>query len=85
MDNLARGAQRGDVLPTLMINPRSDHALTGLAESLLLDGAQTPADLESRLRDAYPRVMVRERALSHEAVTVWYVYREGSWIASETS
>jgi hypothetical protein len=67
-----------------MINPRSDGALRALAKSLL-DGAQSPADLESGLREAYPRVMVRERALSHEAVTVWYVYREGSWIASETS
>ena len=68
-----------------MINPRSDRVLTDLAESLLLDGATTPAALESALRDAYPRVMVRQRTLSHEAVTVWYVYREGTWIPSETS
>ena len=68
-----------------MINPRSDRVLTDLAESLLLDGATTPAALESALRDTYPRVMVRQRTLSHEAVTVWYVYREGTWIPSETS
>jgi hypothetical protein len=73
------------VPPTLLINPRSDHVLTERAAFLVLDGARSPADLESALRDAYPHVIVRERDLSHEALTVWYVYREGSWIPSETS
>ena len=71
--------------PTLMVNPRSDVLLTERANALVLDGARTPAELEAALRDRYPRVKVRERSLSHEAVTVWYVYREGSWIPSERS
>ena len=71
--------------PTLMINPRSDHLLTERAEALVLDGAHTPAELQAGLRDSYPHVIVRERSLSHEAVVVWYVYREGSWVPSETS
>jgi hypothetical protein len=71
--------------PTLMVNPRSDVLLTERANAIVLDGALTPAALEAGLRDWYPRVKVRERSLSDETVTVWYVYREGSWIPSETS
>ena len=68
-----------------MVNPRSDHDLVERATALVQDGARTPSELESALRDRYPLVKVRERSLSHEAVTVWYVYREGSWIPSERS
>jgi hypothetical protein len=71
--------------PVLVTNPRSDRELQGLAEALVRDGAATTAALASALRDRYPRVVVRERSLSHEAVAVWYVYREGSWIPSEQS
>ena len=71
--------------PTLMVNPRSDALLTDRATSLVMNGARTPSELEAALRDRYPRVKVRARSLSHEPVAVWYVYREGSWIPSETS
>ena len=71
--------------PTLMVNPRSDALLTERATGLVMNGARTPSELEAALRDRYPRVKVRERSLSHETVTVWYVYREGSWIPSATS
>ena len=37
-----------------------------------------PDQLETDLRRLFPRVVVRERALSGEA-PVWYVYRDGSW------
>jgi hypothetical protein len=40
-----------------------------------------PAELETRLRRMFPRVVVRERALSGEAPS-WYVYRDGGWQAS---
>jgi hypothetical protein len=65
-----------------MVNPRADHVLVELATALVRNGARTPSELETALRDRYPLVRVRERGLSHEAVTVWYVYREGSWIPS---
>ena len=38
----------------------------------------SPDQLESGLRRLFPRVVVRERALSGEA-PVWYVYRDGGW------
>jgi hypothetical protein len=71
--------------PALVTNPRSDRVLRELAETLVRDGATTPSALAARLRDRYPRVVVRQRDLSHEPLTIWYVYREGSWIPSETS
>jgi hypothetical protein len=70
--------------PALVTNPRSDRGLREFAGALLRDGATTPADLAARLRDRYPRVVVRERELSHESLAIWYVYREGSWLPSET-
>ena len=85
MDTPGSRGQAGRVPPTLMVNPRSDQLLTERANALVLNGARMPSDLENALRDWYPRVKVRERNLSHEAHTVWYVYREGSWIPSETS
>jgi hypothetical protein len=72
-------------LPSLVTNPGSDRELRALAETLVRDGATTPADLAARLRDRYPRVVVRQRELSDEQLVVWYVYREGLWIPSETS
>lgn len=43
--------------------------------------AHAPAQLERRLRRLFPRVVVRERALSGEA-PIWYVYRDGGWLPS---
>ena len=40
----------------------------------------TPSDLEALMRPDYPRIVVRARALEHESVVVWYVYREGYWV-----
>ena len=72
-------------LPALVTNPGSDRELRELADRLVQEGATTPAALASRLRDRYPRIVVRQRDLSHEELVVWYVYREGSWVPSETS
>ena len=85
MDTTGHSVQAGGVPPSLMVNPRSDDELVERATALVQNGARTPGELETGLRDRYPLVKVRERSLSHEAVTVWYVYREGSWIPSETS
>jgi hypothetical protein len=84
--DMPEGRPQGEPMPpTLMVNPRSDVVLTQRATTLVLNRARTPSELEAALRDRYPRVRVRERSLSHESVAVWYVYREGSWIPSETS
>jgi len=69
--------------PALVTNPRSDRVLRELAESLVREGATSPAALAERLRDRYPRVVVRQREISHELLTIWYVYREGSWVPNE--
>ena len=68
--------------PILVVNPRPDTAFVTLAEELVRAGAETPLALEKQLRARYPRAVVRERNLHGEAPT-WYVYREGTWIASE--
>ena len=65
--------------PVLVINPRDDEAMRRAAHAALEAGASTPALLAAALRDAYPLVVVRPRALSSEQEVVWYVYREGHW------
>ncbi len=68
--------------PILVVNPRSDVDFVAFAEERLRDDADTPMALEERLRERYPRVLVRARDLRGEVPT-WYVYREGTWIASQ--
>jgi hypothetical protein len=70
--------------PILMINPRSDVEFSGLAEQLVRDGVSRPEELEARLRERYPRAVVRERIISDEHVMTWYVYREGRWTKTLT-
>jgi hypothetical protein len=65
--------------PLLIVNPRSDAEFSDLAHQLAADGADSPAILERELRAHYPRAVVRERNLSNEPITTWYVYREGTW------
>jgi plasmid replication initiation protein len=66
--------------PLLVVNPRSDADFNDLAHRLAANGAHTPAALERELRDRYPKAVVRERSLSSESITTWYVYREGAWV-----
>jgi hypothetical protein len=66
-------------LPTLVINPGDDRQFRADVRAALAAGADTPHALATRLRDRYPRVVVRRRELSDEAHEVWYVYRDGSW------
>ena len=70
--------------PILIVNPRSDAAFVAMVEELVASGTEGAAALEQRLRETYPRAVVRERGLAGEATTTWYVYREGTWIPSET-
>jgi hypothetical protein len=61
------------------VNPRDDVRFVALVDRLAT-GVRRPEDLEARLRATYPGVVVRARELSGEAVEVWYVYRDGSWV-----
>lgn len=67
--------------PVLVLNPSHDGAFGQHAQDLMaVERFSSPESLEHALRDAYPRASVRPRDLSNEAVTTWYVYREGRWV-----
>jgi hypothetical protein len=66
---------------TLVVNPRNDTPFVALAERLVADGVRSPDDLQQRLRREYPEAVVRARELDGEAFTIWYVYRDGHWVA----
>jgi hypothetical protein len=67
--------------PTLITNPADDLRFRDDAEAALLEG-QSVAELEAILQRGYPRAVVRARDLEGERHTVWYVYRDGHWVAS---
>ena len=66
--------------PDLVVNPRSDTAFVGRVYELLGAGVDRPEALQAALRVDYPLAVVRERGLSSEPTTVWYIYREGHWV-----
>jgi hypothetical protein len=66
----------------LVTIPSSDAAFREHVERVLASHpARRPDDFQARLRAIFPRVTVRERALSGELPT-WYVYRDGGWLPS---
>jgi PAS domain-containing protein len=65
--------------PTIITIPSSDTTFGAYVERLQAqDRVRDPSALEARLRQMFPRVVVRERALWGEA-PAWYVYRDGHW------
>ena len=66
--------------PTLILNPRHDAGFVAAAEAIVSNGVDSPSELEVRLRQRYPDALVRPRELAGEALTIWYVYRDGHWI-----
>jgi len=68
--------------PTLIVNPANDGVFGAFAEILVDHGVVSIAELERRLRSIYPRAVVHARDLSGESGRLWYVYRDGHWIAS---
>jgi hypothetical protein len=70
--------------PVIVANPAGDREFRALIHSGLVSGAQLPEELEAVLRTRYPLAIVRPRELAGERSAVWYVYREGHWIRSET-
>jgi PAS domain-containing protein len=70
--------------PRIMTIPSSDAAFREHVQQLTAREASATADaLQTRLRMIFPRVVVRERALSSEPMA-WYVYRDGGWKAPTT-
>ena len=66
------------VEPALITIPASDAAFREHVHGLA--PLTTPRELEGRLRQIFPRVVVRERTIS--GAPGWYVYRDGSWSSS---
>ena len=69
-----------EIRPNLVTNPADDRAFQEVAEAALLEG-QSVAELQRSLRRTYPRAVVRARDLAGERPVVWYVYRDGHWVA----
>src|SRR6476620_2343816 len=67
-------------LSMLILNPTSDDAFRAFAEAARRPGDDPPS-LQRRLRERYPKAVVRARALSGEPRDVWYVYRDGRWVS----
>ena len=67
------------VEPAVITIPASDTAFREHVHGLA--PLTTPRELEERLRRIFPRVVVRERTIS--GAPGWYVYRDGSWSASQ--
>jgi len=66
--------------PTLITIPASDAGFREhVARTHEAHPEASPRQLELRLRQLFPRVLVRERALSGETRS-WYVYRDGHWL-----
>jgi hypothetical protein len=68
--------------PTLVTNPAGDSAFRDDAAAALAEG-RSVAELQESLRRAYPRAVVHARDLAGERQVVWYVYREGHWVAGD--
>ena len=70
-----------DQRPVLMLNPRNDEAFGDLVVELVTGGIETTIALQAALRERHPEAVVHLREISSERVVVWYVYRDGRWIA----
>jgi len=68
---------------TIVRNPASDRAFEHAVTELIDSGLRDPATVQERLRERYPRAIVRARGLSGEGDPTWYVYRDGRWISGD--
>ena len=75
-------AATSDPRPQLVLNPTDDAEFSSLATTLVESGASTPSMLQDRLREQHPDAIVRPRELAGESARIWYVYRDGRWVAS---
>ena len=65
--------------PILLPNPVSDTEFVDFMRTCAV-GADTPEDLQQRLRANYPKAVVRLRVIVGEQHVTWYVYRDGRWV-----
>lgn len=70
--------------PLLFLNPADDPAFRRCVDEAMAERPREPVDLEHRLRDQFPDVIVRPRDLASERLPVWYVYRDGRWVGRVT-
>lgn len=68
--------------PTMVVNPTDDLAFAAFAEEQLNLGWSSVREFQERLRSRYPKAAVHVRLLSGEHISIWYVYRDGSWTRS---
>lgn len=79
MDDGIGDARRPDVLSF----PSADGPFaTFVRATMAAERPDSPDELARALRPRFPRVVVRRRALSGEVATIWYVFRDGSVLAS---
>jgi hypothetical protein len=67
-------------LVALIINPITDEDFAAYVHECARDAADPPA-LQLALRARYPRAVARLRELAGESQAVWYIYRDGRWVA----
>jgi hypothetical protein len=70
--------------PTLVVNPANDRVFAEFAQILVDHGVPSIGDFERRLQAVYPRAAVHPRDLTAELIVIWYVYREGHWVNSQS-
>jgi hypothetical protein len=70
-------------LPDVLSFPSADGMFARLVRAIMAaQRPRSPDDLARALRPRFPRVVVRRRSLSGEVSTTWYVFRDGSALAS---
>ena len=69
--------------PYVLSFPSTDGAFGRLVRAIMAtQRPRSPDELARALRPRFPRVVVRRRILSGEVSTTWYVFRDGSALAS---
>lgn len=65
--------------PRIVANPQADRTFVREAHRHSNDGADSPHELEHRLRERYAKARV-VTGISDGHTERWYVYREGYWV-----
>lgn len=71
--------------PILVVNPANDRVFALFAETMIDHGVLSIDEFERRLQTVYPRAAAHARDLAAETILIWYVYREGHWVNSQSS
>ena len=75
--------RRDESRPDILSFPSADGSFARIVRATLAaEHPESPDDLARALRFRFPRVVVRRRGLSGEVATTWYVFRDGSALAS---